>query len=226
MISIPGWEEFCETNKSAFGLAFRVLKRPENSPFIPNEEDIFAAYYSCALKDVRVIIVGESPYPTIFENGVTESCGLAFSGRPGYRIPASLRYIFEELNRQYPDLKTQTDGNLRNWCRQGVLLLNSRLTYHPKKQKLNFWCGIVERTLLECIKYNNDVIIVAWGKVAQDAISNDVRKAIQNSNVKILECGHPSPLNTTGSFQGNGHFIRINEILRELGQPEIDWNTA
>ena len=88
----------------------------------PNQKDIFKAFKFCSFSSTKVVIFGQDPY---FQNGVAN--GLAFSVNEGKKIPASLKNIYKENNKDIGKVKN-SNGSLNDWSRQGVLLLNSSLT--------------------------------------------------------------------------------------------------
>ena len=213
----PGWEDVFNDSLDALENISNILETDAHKYHEPVNAYVFNAFWMCPLDKVRVIIWGQDPYPT---PGVAN--GMSFSTHPGMSIPGSLRNIFNEIRRQIPTFIMPTDGYLGKWAEQGILLLNSRYTFSklsPCKGNVSFWDSFNYVVCERVFNINPDVIVVAWGQKAQAVAKNCIPKAF------TLTCPHPSSMNSRGGFEGNGHFIAINNKLRELGQPEIDWNT-
>lgn len=212
---------------------------------IPESKDWFAAFNATPLSKVRVVIIGQDPYPQaeIEKIPVTEADGsirfnvvkqfvahgLSFSTINNKKkkdsneelLPASLRNIFYEISQNCPEAKC-TSGNLTNWTRQGVFLLNSCLTVNEGEpgSHRDIWLPFIKRVLEHVITVNPNVIFCVWGKKAESIIDK-LNKKPRN----VLKAGHPSPTNRQGGFKGCGHFRQVNEILASLNQPVIDWST-
>lgn len=223
----PEWGPFLNTVVDIISVLSDNVEE-YNGNFTPRKNEIFTMMWKTPLNRVRVIILGEDPYPTVFKDGVTEAVGMSFSGRKGRPIPRSLGNVFKELDRQYNyTLREHMDGDLSKWAEQGVLLLNSKLIHSPvdpQNSKRNMWEGLVTEILKACSIVNPNCILVLWGMKAQKLVASfeDITKRYQD---RILKSGHPSPLNRTGSFENNNHFLTINSMFTAWGQPHIDWNT-
>lgn len=142
---------------------------------------------------IKVLIVGDSPYPK-----PEDRHWLAFSSSKARKTPGSLRNIFKELRSCYPGIELNSN-DLTPWYEQGVLLINA--------------CDI--KLIPNDVPVN---VILALGKRAQKLVEH-----IDNPNVLVLLAGHPSPNNTSGSFLGGQWFKLCNNWLRDHGQVEIDW---
>ena len=206
----------------------------------PHIEEIFDAFYRTPLPNVRVVILGQDPYPgktKLHGEDVPEACGMSFSGRKGAKIPSSLRNVFAELRRSVPDF-CANDGYLASWADQGVLLLNRCLTVSLGNSDKsgghrNIWDPFVEKVINEIVAVNPRTLFVLWGAKARDYIDG-----ISARITYKLVAGHPSPLNTgADQFKGCNHFIMINEyfaIQREKDEKKgivdhrfinpIDWS--
>jgi len=180
--------------------------------YIPKREEIFASL-SVSPGDIRVVIVGQDPYPNR-----EHAMGLAFSVRSGVKpLPASLRNIYTEL---YEDLGVRNrSGNLEAWARQGVLLINRVLTTKPDTSLSHSGIGWEEFTekIVEISSASNPVAIL-WGKKAQQ-----LSKYFDAKNT--IASAHPSPLSAYRGFFGSKPFSRTNEILETSGRPAINWQT-
>lgn len=181
----------------------------------PSMYDIFNALKMTSYDDVKVVILGQDPY-----HEPNQAHGLAFSVQDGVPFPASLNNIFKELENDL-GIPRPKNGNLSSWARQGVLLLNTVLTVRAHAAGSHRGRGWEEFTT-SVIKHLNErekpVIFVLWG--------NDAKKKeeyITNPHHYILKAAHPSPLSAYNGFFGCHHFSKINEILRNNNEKEIDW---
>lgn len=213
------WEEvFAKTTNERKTIADVLTAKalPRYGELCPAKENIYRAFELTPLPKVRVVILGQDPYP---QSGV--AVGLSFSTSPNnLRIPGSLKNIFKEIKSEYPDFQIPKHGDLRDWARQGVLLLNMALTVPPGKPKehTGVWKPFLIKTIRDLAEKKPDTIFVLWGNEAQKIIPF-IGKA------PVLVSGHPSPeaVNRGGDFLGNGCFKRVNDILKKCGEAEIDW---
>lgn len=181
-----------------------------NEQVYPEKHTIFEAFNHADLTDLKVIIIGQDPYI----NG--EANGLAFSVSGG-RLPPSLRNIFKEIEFEY-GLK-RTDPNLRDWAKQGCLLLNRTLTVLQSKSNSHsqHWLPFTEDLIRAINDKTNNVVFMLWGSFAQQC-----EKYIDNKKHLILKHSHPSPL-ARKPFVGNGHFQKANEYLESHGKAPLVW---
>lgn len=175
---------------------------------------VFHNFRICPLYNVKVVIIGQDPYPH-----ERDAYGIAFSTAPGGKIRPSLKNIFAELERSYPDYCRPRDGCLLPWVQQGVFLLNYCLTYHPdqplKGKDLNYYKEFIRIVVEAICEVNSDAVFVLWGEKAKV-----VEPFIQGC--KVITGVHPSPMNGK-RFVGCGHFLEINEHLAATGQEPIHW---
>jgi uracil-DNA glycosylase len=184
----------------------------------PPAGQVFAALELTSPQSVRVVILGQDPYP-----GVGQANGLAFSVAPGVAIPGSLRNILRSLS---PDLAYHkpASGSLEPWARQGVLLLNTVLTVkagHPGSHDGLGWQSFTD-AVIEVVNDSRDpVVLLLWGKRAQ-------RKAglVTGAHHVVLMTSHPSPLSVRHGFLRDRPLLAANEALRRAGRPAIDWRLA
>jgi uracil-DNA glycosylase len=179
--------------------------------FIPSLDRILAPL-STPLDEVKVVIVGQDPYPN-----AEYADGFAFSVRPEIStLPASLVNIFKELE---SDLGTAMplDGNLERWSNQGVLLINRTLTTVPGEShshQKSGWMSITEVIIREVA--SRGAVGILWGGNAQQmSESFDLHRVIKSA--------HPSPLSAYRGFFGSKPFSRTNAILEELGKTAVTW---
>lgn len=181
---------------------------------LPPAPERFAALNHVAPLEIRVVILGQDPYPT-----VGHAHGHAFSVEPNVRpLPRSLSNIFRELQEDVG--VTPTSGDLRPWARQGVLLLNTSLSV-PEGQagahaKLG-WHRLAEEILAEVSR--RPTAFLLWGAHAQS-----LKPLIQHGDHLIIESAHPSPLSARRGFFGSRPFSRVNEWLAARRSPPIDWS--
>lgn len=180
----------------------------------PHKTDIFRALKLTDYNDVKVVIIGQDPYFNI-----DEADGLAFSCSKSKKLPPSLRNIFKELE---ADVKiVRNNGDLTEWAKGGVLLLNTILTVESGKPKSHQNIGWEEFT--DCIikKINEKrtpVAFILWGR---DAIAKS--QLITNSNHLIIKSAHPSPLSAYRGFFGSKPFSIVNNFLEQNNIEKIKW---
>lgn len=182
----------------------------------PKQENIFAALQYTPFDQVRVVILGQDPYP-----GEGQAHGLSFSVPEGVSLPASLKNIFQELE---SDLGVKnTSGYLRPWAEQGVLLLNTILTVRagePLSHVGRGWEQFTDAVIAKIIEEKTHVIFVLWGSAAKKKCERLFHSKHQHA---ILFAPHPSPLAAYRGFFGCSHFSKINYLLKSLNKPVINW---
>jgi uracil-DNA glycosylase len=181
----------------------------------PPEDEVFAALETTPFDKVRVVLLGQDPYP-----GEGQAHGLAFSVRPGVKPPQSLVNIFKEL---HDDLgcRIPNNGYLAPWAKQGVLLLNTVLTvraHAPNSHKGKGWEKFTDAVIHKVGAREDPVVFILWGGNAQKKI-----KLIDTDRHAIVQSAHPSPLSARNGFFGSRPFSQTNEALRAAGKPAIDW---
>jgi uracil-DNA glycosylase len=191
--------------------------------YYPNKEDLFAAFNYTPLSKVKVVILGQDPYhQTISLNGksIPRAMGLSFSVRLGDEIPSSLKNIFTELKDTIRGFIQPDHGDLRDWARQGILLLNSCLTVQPGKAGSHgdIWLGFITKIFRAISIANPQCIYVLWGKKAQEL------KPMLGEKSIVFEAAHPSGLSAKKGFFKCNHFNLINETLIRQGRPGINWH--
>ena len=181
----------------------------------PADGDVFSALDLTPLDDVRVLILGQDPYP-----GAGQAHGLSFSVRPGIAIPASLGNIFKELEDDV-GATPPGHGHLEAWAKQGVLLLNAVLTvraHAPNSHKGKGWEPFTDGIIRAVSAQPAPVVFVLWGAFAQKK-----KGLVDTSRHAVVEGAHPSPLAARRGFFGSRPFSKINSALRAAGRPGIDW---
>lgn len=195
-------------------LTFLEVEYRFNNVF-PPREDIFNAFKLCPFKDVKVLILGQDPY---HEPG--QAHGLAFSVKPGVKVPPSLKNIYKEMERDL-GIPINQDGDLTYLAKQGVLLLNTVLTVregeansHKNKGWEIFTDGVIEAVSSK----EQPVVFLLWGKPAENK-----EKLIKSNLHLILKSSHPSPLSARRGFLGCSHFSKTNDFLTSKGKTPINW---
>ena len=181
----------------------------------PDKNDIFNALKYTSFEDTRVVIIGQDPY-----HGENQAHGLCFSVKQGVMPPPSLKNIFKELNTDIGK-PIPPHGELTDWAKQGVLLLNAVLTVRDgmaNSHKGMGWEIFTDRVISELNKKTTPVVFLLWGAYAQkkaEIITNPIHK-------KLLSV-HPSPLSASRGFMGCRHFSKTNKILQDSNISPINW---
>ena len=182
----------------------------------PSEDEVFNAFKLCDFNQVKVIILGQDPYPT-----EGHAHGLSFSVKEHVKpLPKSLNNIFKALSNdleQAPPL----NGDLTHWAQQGVLLLNAVLTVEegkPDSHKGIGWEQFTNAIIQNLSNEKQHLVFLLWGAKAQVK-----RNHINHSNHLVLEAVHPSPLSAYRGFYDCKHFSKTNDYLRKNHIPIIKW---
>ena len=186
----------------------------------PACEDMFNAFKWFKLEDTKVVILGQDPYP---DPGHAD--GLAFSVRPGVKLPRSLSIIFKEIERDLGKDKVPKNGNLKGWAQQGVLLLNTALSVRCGKpgSHSNIWEGLVCEVICKVSEETDHCVFIFWGDKAMEH-----KKCLKNpdGDHKIIKSAHPAARgNPKKPFVGSKPFSRTNEHL-EKKACRIDWSAS
>jgi len=190
-------------------------EKKKNKIIYPPGSKIFNALNLTPFTSVKVIILGQDPY-----HGQNQANGLSFSVEIGNKIPPSLQNIFKEL---YSDLNIYPSqhGDLSNWAKQGVLLLNTILTVEsskPSSHSNKGWEIFTDKILHSLSSLKENLVFILWGKKAQEKIS-----LIDESKHKILKSPHPSPYSANNGFFGSQPFSKTNFFLESKKIDKINW---
>jgi uracil-DNA glycosylase len=181
--------------------------------YLPAGEHVLRAF-SRPLADVKVLIVGQDPYPT-----PGHPVGLSFSVAPDVRpIPRSLTNIYAEL-RDDLGIAPAASGDLSPWFEQGVLLLNRVLTVQPGKSgshRGRGWEQVTQCAIGALIHRGGPLVAILWGRDAQSLIP-------MLGDVPYIASAHPSPLSARSGFFGSRPFSRANDVLVSAGTTPINW---
>jgi uracil-DNA glycosylase len=181
----------------------------------PAGTQIFQAFNSTPLKDVKVVILGQDPY-----HGPNQAHGLSFSVQKGVPPPPSLVNIFKELQED-TGMPAPKHGCLEKWAEQGVFLLNASLTvraHDPLSHSKIGWTNFTDAVIKKVAESKQHVVFMLWGKYAQQK-----KELIPAAKHLILTAAHPSPLSAKNGFFGCRHFSRANQYLMRYGIHPIDW---
>ena len=214
-----GWRPLLEeeTRKSYYREldAFLEKELVAGQVILPAREDIFNALDSTPYDSVRVLLVGQDPYPT-----PGHAHGLCFSVQPTVRpLPQSLRNVYRELHDDV-GCRIPNNGCLEPWAKQGVLLLNTVLTVRAGQANSHQgrgWELFTDRIIELVAAKQTRVVFVLWGRQAQKKLD-----LITQSHHTVVATAHPSPLSVR-KFYGCRCFSRINGDLAEAGMAPIDW---
>ncbi|HEY4268096.1 MAG TPA: uracil-DNA glycosylase [Galbitalea sp.] len=181
--------------------------------YLPAGSDVLRAF-TYPFEDVRVLIVGQDPYPT-----PGHPVGLSFSANPHVRpVPRSLQNIYAELHDDL-GLPIPATGDLTPWASHGIMLLNRVLTVRPGvagSHRGIGWEGVTELAIRALVGRNRPLVAILWGRDA-----GNLRPLL--GSTPIISSAHPSPLSARNGFFGSHPFSRANELLAGLGAAPIDW---
>ena len=182
----------------------------------PPGKQIFSAFNLTPFNNVKVVILGQDPY-----HGTGQAHGLCFSVQDGIKPPPSLINIYKEIEDDLGIKMNTSKGNLEVWAKQGVLLLNATLTVRANiagSHQNKGWENFTDYVIKALSDNKKGLVFILWGNFAQAKA-----KLIDSSKHFILKSAHPSPLSVYRGFYGCRHFSKTNELLRSIGEKEIDW---
>ncbi|MGL4745780.1 MAG: uracil-DNA glycosylase [Dermatophilaceae bacterium] len=212
----PSWAEALAPVETVVGQLGEFLRSEvaAGRGYLPAGPHVLRAFAQ-PLDDVRVLIVGQDPYPT-----PGHAMGLSFSVAPDVQpVPKSLVNIFREL---HDDLGTPTPatGDLTPWAERGVLLLNRVLTVAPGKpasHRGKGWEHVTAAAIQALVDRGGPLVAILWGRDARGLVPH-------LPGIPCIESAHPSPLSAHGGFFGSRPFSRANALLAEAGSDAVDWN--
>ncbi|MDF1489140.1 uracil-DNA glycosylase [Tessaracoccus caeni] len=212
----PDWAEALapvEADVAHMGEFLRA-ELAEGRGYLPEGKNVLRAF-SRPLADVRVLIVGQDPYPT-----PGHAVGLSFSVNRDVRpIPRSLINIYQELQDDL-GIPPAQHGDLSSWFEQGVLLLNRVLTVRPGasgSHRGKGWEQVTTRAVQALAERGGPLVAILWGRDAQGAQS-------LLGDIPVIASAHPSPLSARSGFFGSRPFSRANAALTSQGASPIDWS--
>jgi uracil-DNA glycosylase len=212
----PGWADALEPVAGRIAAMGDFLRAEvaAGRRYLPAGENVLRAFKQ-PFADVRVLIVGQDPYPT-----PGHAVGLAFSVSPQVRrLPASLVNIF----REYSDdlgFPTPTTGDLTPWSERGVLLLNRVLTVapgQPGSHRGKGWEEVTEQAIRAlAARQTEPLVAILWGRDARTLVP-------LLEGIPSIESAHPSPYSAANGFFGSRPFSRANHLLEQEGAEPVDW---
>lgn len=211
----PGWAQALAPVADQIGSAGDFLRSEiaAGRAYLPAGDLILRAFKQ-PLDEVRVLIVGQDPYPT-----PGHPVGLSFSVAPSVRpVPRSLVNIFREYSADLGH-PTPSNGDLTPWTERGVLLLNRVLSVQPGKpgsHRGKGWEAVTEQAIKALAARDTPLVAILWGRDARNL-------APLLQGVPLVESAHPSPMSADHGFFGSRPFSRVNQLLTERGTQEIDW---
>lgn len=212
------WQQALQTefDKPYFEQLVQFVKHEYATQTIfPPARQIFNAFDSCPLDDVRVVILGQDPY-----HGAGQAHGLCFSVNDGVAFPPSLLNICKEMADDMGK-PMPASGNLQYLANQGVLLLNATLTVRSGQagsHQGKGWETFTDVVIKTISDTKQNVVFLLWG-----AYAGNKSKLIDDSKHLVLKAPHPSPLSSYRGFFGCKHFSQANAYLLEKGLQPIQW---
>lgn len=211
----PGWARALEPVAARIAAMGEFLRAEiaAGRTYLPAGQHVLRAF-SQPFESVRVLIVGQDPYPT-----PGHAVGLSFSVAPDVRpLPPSLVNIFQEYSADLGHPAPST-GDLTPWAEHGVLLLNRALTVAPRNpgaHRGKGWEEVTEQAIRALVGRGTPFVAILWGRDARN-----LRPLL--GNVPCIESAHPSPMSARSGFFGSRPFSRANELLQGLGTEPVDW---
>jgi len=194
----------------------RVHEAYQNAAVWPKENNVFAAFESCPFDQVKVVILGQDPYPT-----PGHAHGLCFSvPETVYPLAKSLQNIFKEIQSDL-GIVPPANGNLERWAKQGVFMINTVLTvqaFQPNSHKDFGWEAFTNEVIRTLSDEHKGLVFLLWGSQAQGKAT-----LINREKHHILTAPHPSPLSAYRGFFGCKHFSKTNELLALHNKSMINW---
>jgi uracil-DNA glycosylase len=211
----PSWAAALEPVAGAVGELGEFLRGEVTAGrgYLPAGGHVLRAFEQ-PLDSVRVLIVGQDPYPT-----PGHAVGLSFSVAPDVQpIPRSLVNIYKELQTDL-GVPAPTTGDLSPWADRGVLLLNRVLTVRPGKpasHRGKGWEAVTAAAITALVQRGGPLVAILWGRDARNLVPH-------LGAIPCVESAHPSPLSAHSGFFGSRPFSRANELLVQQGADPIDW---
>lgn len=182
----------------------------------PKPDFLFNAFNLCSYDDVKVVILGQDPYPT-----PGHAHGLSFSVPASVKpLAKSLQNIFKEYESDLQQ-KAPENGDLSHWARQGVLLLNAVLSVQagePQSHESWGWEKFTDTVIKTISKEKKGIIFILWGNAAQKK-----EIFIDKTQHYVIKSPHPSPLSAYRGFFGSKPFSKTNELLALQDKMKINW---
>lgn len=195
---------------------FLTQEKAAGKTIYPKGAEIFNALENTGFHDVKVVILGQDPY-----HGPNQAHGLSFSVRKGIALPPSLVNIYKEIE-QDCGVKMPPHGELTEWAKQGVLLLNATLTVQQANagsHQNKGWEEFTDAVIRALNDHHEHIVFMLWGSYAQKKGA-----FIDRQKHCVLQGPHPSPLSAYRGFFGCKHFSQANAYLIAHGREPITWD--
>ena len=192
-----------------------IEKEYQDKTVYPLKENVFNALKFTSYQNVKVVIVGQDPY-----HGEGEAHGLSFSVQKGIKVPPSLKNIYKELESDL-GIKSPNCGDLSNWAKEGVLLLNASLTVvkdNPNSHKDIGWSLLTDLIIKKLNQKKDPIVFILWGNFAKSK-----KVYITNPWHLVIESPHPSPFSANNGFFGSKPFSKTNNFLIKNNIKPINW---
>ncbi|MDO4944120.1 MAG: uracil-DNA glycosylase [Ruminococcus sp.] len=215
------WDDIlADEFKKEYYLKLREFLKREYAQYrvYPNMYDIFNSLKYAAYEDVKAVIIGQDPY-----HGPGQAHGLCFSVKAGVAPPPSLQNIFKEMQADL-GIDPPNNGELTDWAKQGVLMLNSVLTVREgmaNSHKGKGWEILTDEIIRKLNERDKPIAFILWGgnaKAKAPLITNPIHG--------VFKAAHPSPLSAYNGFFGCRHFSQVNKFLVDNGIAPIDWRIS
>lgn len=201
----PYFQKLCQTVNHAY----------QTKVVYPPKEHMFEIFNVVSPQQIKVVILGQDPYPQQYQ-----AHGMSFSVPIGVTIPKSLQNIYKEIENEF-HYPIPNHGNLLQWAKQGVFLLNTILTVEQGKPLSHQNFGYMEfskQLILYLETLNQPMVYLLWGSYAQS-----FAQYIHHPSHLVLKTVHPSPLSSYRGFFGCNHFLKANQYLQSQNCLPIDW---
>lgn len=194
-----------------------LLQEKAHYTIYPPSKLIFNALNLTPYSNVKIVLLGQDPY-----HGVGQAHGLCFSVQEGTKQPPSLVNIFKEIRADLDIPMSSTSGNLENWAKQGLLMLNATLTVRAGQagsHQGKGWETFTDSIISQLSANKQGLVFLLWGRFAQNKA-----QLIDGTKHLILTAAHPSPFSAYNGFFGCKHFSKTNQYLIQNGKQPIDWH--
>ena len=215
----PSWKKVLseEFDKDYFVKLTEFVKSEYlTSTVYPPPKFIFQAFELTPFDKVRVVILGQDPY-----HGPGQANGLCFAVSRGIRLPPSVQNIYKEIESDLGKPPSHPSGDLEEWAKQGVLLLNATLTVKgnsPGSHQKKGWEEFTDATIKALSEQKERLVFILWGAYAQKKGA-----IIDESKHFVIRSPHPSPFSAYTGFFGSKPFSKCNDYLMSVGEDIIDW---
>jgi len=215
----PSWKKILieEFEKNYFAKLTSFVKHEyQTTQVYPPPRFIFRAFELTPFDQVKVVILGQDPY-----HGDGQANGLCFAVNKGVRLPPSLQNIYKEIETDLGHKPKYPSGDLEEWGKQGVLLLNATLTvaeHSPASHQNVGWEQFTDAVVRVLSEQRENLVFILWGAYAQKKGG-----IIDETKHLVIRSAHPSPFSAYSGFFGSRPFSRCNEYLFSHGELPIAW---